>query len=334
MNKHKFLELILSKEYNFLRENEHLGDNICYLTLGGSYLYGTNNDKSDVDIRGIALNSKSDLIGFSNFEHVIDNNTDTTIYSFNKIIKLLLDCNPNCIELLSPREDIYIVDDRIKKLFEIKHAFLSKKAKHTFLGYTHQQLRRLENALCHDRYNDKDRQNHLYNTLSDVSYHIKNKYNIDKYGDIDLIKEDNDDIVVHMCIDGAPINDICIMFKELNEIIKTYNKLNGRNKKKDDNHLNKHAMHLIRLLLMGIDIFEKEKVISYRKNDIELLLSIRNGKYMNKDGTYSSDFFDMVDEYQKRFDYAYKNTNLPDKPDYKLIEEFVMSVNKNVIYGE
>ena len=93
-------------------------------------------------------------------------------------------------------------------------------------------------------------------------------------------------------------------------------------------------MHLIRLLLMGIDIFEKEKVISYRKNDIELLLSIRNGKYMNKDGTYSSDFFDMVDEYQKRFDYAYKNTNLPDKPDYKLIEEFVMSVNKNVIYGE
>ena len=49
-------------EYNFLRENEHLGDNIILLTLGGSKAYGTNVDTpehtSDTDIRGIAIKTR------------------------------------------------------------------------------------------------------------------------------------------------------------------------------------------------------------------------------------------------------------------------------------
>ena len=35
-------KLLQSKEYDFLRTNIHLGDNICLLTLGGSRAYGTN----------------------------------------------------------------------------------------------------------------------------------------------------------------------------------------------------------------------------------------------------------------------------------------------------
>ncbi|MDY5521409.1 MAG: hypothetical protein SPF73_06275 [Agathobacter sp.] len=31
--------------------------------LGGSYAYGTNNDNSDIDFRGITLQSTSDLLG-------------------------------------------------------------------------------------------------------------------------------------------------------------------------------------------------------------------------------------------------------------------------------
>ena len=31
----KFHKLIQTKEYNFLRENEHLNDKIIFLTLGG-----------------------------------------------------------------------------------------------------------------------------------------------------------------------------------------------------------------------------------------------------------------------------------------------------------
>ena len=51
--------VLKKKEYDFLRTNEHLGSNIILLGLGGSYAYGTNVAGSDLDIRGVALNTKS-----------------------------------------------------------------------------------------------------------------------------------------------------------------------------------------------------------------------------------------------------------------------------------
>ena len=33
-------EIIKSSEYDFLRNNEHLGNNIILLTVGGSHAYG------------------------------------------------------------------------------------------------------------------------------------------------------------------------------------------------------------------------------------------------------------------------------------------------------
>ena len=47
-----------SEEYDFLRKDKNLGNNIIILTLGGSHAYGTNTETSDLDIRGCALNSK------------------------------------------------------------------------------------------------------------------------------------------------------------------------------------------------------------------------------------------------------------------------------------
>ena len=39
----------------------------------------------------------------------------------------------------------------------------------------------------------------------------------------------------------------------------------------------------------------------------------------------------MVDEFEKRMDYAKANTSLPEKPDYKRIEEFTMFVNEYTV---
>ena len=94
INTKKIQDIIKSKEYDFLRTNEHLKDRIIFLTFGGSNAYGTSTPDSDVDIRGCSFNNKSDLIGMSDFEQVVDENTDTTVYSFNKLIKLICDCNP------------------------------------------------------------------------------------------------------------------------------------------------------------------------------------------------------------------------------------------------
>lgn len=57
-----------SKEYDFLRTDKNLGNNIIILTLGGSHAYGMDKEGSDLDVRGIALNSKSDILLGTDFE--------------------------------------------------------------------------------------------------------------------------------------------------------------------------------------------------------------------------------------------------------------------------
>ena len=95
-----FKALMNTTEYNFLRTNGRLGDRIMLLGLGGSYAYGTNNEGSDIDFRGVTLMMPSDLLGLTEFEQYEDDKTDTVIYGFNKLVKLLLECNPNTCEML------------------------------------------------------------------------------------------------------------------------------------------------------------------------------------------------------------------------------------------
>ena len=72
------MELLDRPEYGFLKNDPHLGQNIIFLTYGGSYAYGTNVEGSDIDIRGCTLNRKADLLDMGNFEQVVDDRTDTT----------------------------------------------------------------------------------------------------------------------------------------------------------------------------------------------------------------------------------------------------------------
>ena len=65
-------KIIQNTEYDFLRTNENLGSNIFLLGFGGSYAYGTNNENSDIDIRGIATNSKRNILTGNDFEQVVD----------------------------------------------------------------------------------------------------------------------------------------------------------------------------------------------------------------------------------------------------------------------
>ena len=124
-------EILKSREYDFLRENEHLGKNLILLGLGGSYSYGTNIEGSDIDVRGITLNSKADLIGFGDFEVYTDENTDTVVYSLKKMIPLLMSCNPNTIEILGLKKEHYLyVDDIGRSLLDNRKMFLSKRAVH------------------------------------------------------------------------------------------------------------------------------------------------------------------------------------------------------------
>lgn len=82
---------------------------------------------------------------------------------------------------------------------------------------------------------------------------------------------------------------------------------------------------------MCLDILEKEEIITYRTEEHDLLMSIRNGEFQKEDHTYRPEFFEMVDEYEKRLKYAAENTSLPENPDYEAAKELLIDMNREHI---
>lgn len=330
-----------SDKYDFLRENEHLGNRIALIGLGGSYAYGTNTPTSDLDVRGFALNSKEEILGNGAFEQLEDHETDTVIYGFNKFIRLVADCNPNMIEILGLKPEHYLYLSPVgKELLDNKKMFLSKKAIHTFGGYAQSQLRRLDNKSGRIG-NQAIQEQHLLNSiLKDLenfgeTYSEFPKDSIKLYLDKAVNKEFEQEIFMDISLKHYPVRDYKDMLSRIAGIVRDYNGIGKRNKQAlTHDKIGKHSMHLLRLYMMCIDILEKGEIITYREKEHDLLMKIRNKEYLNEDGQPTAEFFELIDTYEKRMKYAAENTELPDKPDYKRINEFVMGVNERMVRGE
>lgn len=341
MNLRQIKEKVKSEEYDFLRTNEHLGNNIILLGLGGSHAYGTNVESSDLDVRGVALNSKKEILLGRNFEQVLDEPTDTTIYSFNKIITLLSNCNPNVIEMCGLKPEHYLYLSPIgQELLNNKKLFLSKKAVLSFGGYASQQLRRLDNKSAR-LVGQAQQEQHILNSIENAKYTFNERYfeypadSINLYVDKAIQEGYNTEIFMDVNLKHYPLRDYKSMWSEMHNIVKDYSKIGKRNANAiEHNKLGKHMMHLVRLYLMCFDILEKEEINTYRENEIEELMEIRNGKYLDDNRQPIPEFFELVDDLEKRLEYAKENTSLPEKPDYNRIDDFKMSVNERIVKGD
>lgn len=341
MNIDEIKSLIQTPSYDFLRNNEHLGSNIILLTLGGSHAYGTNVEGSDVDIRGCALNTKEEILTNKNFEQFVNDETDTTIYGFNKLINLITNVNPNTIEMLGNKPEHYLYLSPIgKELIDNRHLFLSKKCIYSFGGYANQQLRRLDNK-ANRLVSQSEQEQHLFKSIEHASITFKERYftmdddAIKLYIDKSDREEYDTEIFMDVNLTHYPLRDYKSMWSDMNTIVKEYSKIGKRNQNAiEHNKLAKHMMHLVRLYLMCFDILNDGEIVTYREKDHDFLMEIRNGKYLDENRQPIPEFFELVDELEAKLDKAKQTTSLPDHPDYKKINEFVASVNERVVKGE
>lgn len=326
-----------SEEYDFLRQPP-LGNNIILLGLGGSHAYGTSTPTSDLDIRGVATHSPEDILTRKGFDQVVNEATDTTIYSLEKIVNLLSNCNPNTIEILGlePWQYLY-VSDIGQALIDHRQMFLSKRAVHSFGGYATAQLRRLDNKAVR-LVNQEQRERHILNSIENARYSYPEKYfdypedSIRLYID-KAVQEDYDtEIFMDVHLTHYPLRDYKAMWAEMHNVVKDYSKIGKRNSHAiEHDKLGKHMCHLVRLYLMCFDILEKGEIITYRKNDIDFLMDIRNGKYLDDNSQPTKEFYDMVDELENKLNHLKEHTSLPDNPDYKRINKFLEEANWDVL---
>ena len=333
--------LLQTPDYDFLKTNEHLGKNIILLTLGGSHAYGTNIKGSDVDIRGCALNTKDEILTNKNFEQFVNEATDSTIYSFNKLIHLLINVNPNVIEMLGNKPEHYLYLSPIgKELIDNRNLFLSKKCIHSFGGYANQQLRRLDNKAVR-LVSQTEREQHILNSIDNASYTFKDQFfsydedAIKLYIDKTSREDYDTEIFMDINLHHYPLRDYKGMWSTMNNIVKEYSKIGRRNTNAiEHGKLAKHMMHLVRLYLMCLDILNNGEIVTYREKDHDFLMDIRNGKYLDDNRQPTPEFFDIVSDLESKLDVAKRTTDLPDNPDYKKINKFLASVNERVVRGE
>lgn len=145
-----------------------LPESIQYEVTMGSEAYGVSSNNSDIDIYGFCIpektmvfphlageiegfGAKADRFGTWEQHHVMDpqarNNKgaeyDFQIHAMPKYFNLLMGCNPNIIDsLFVPARCIRYMTPIGERLRENRRIFLSKKAWHTYKGYSFKQITR------------------------------------------------------------------------------------------------------------------------------------------------------------------------------------------------
>lgn len=120
-----------------LKENKLL----FFEAVSGSHAYGLQHKDSDVDLRGVFIQSKAQFYGLNSIEQVSDERNDEVYYELKKFIDMLVKNKPNFLEMLGTPADCirykHPLFDRIKL-----EDFLSKNAKNTFAGYALSQIKK------------------------------------------------------------------------------------------------------------------------------------------------------------------------------------------------
>jgi len=333
--------------------------------IGGSNLYGTNTKDSDIDERGVFIPSEKYFFGFLNrIEQLQDKQKDIEYHDIRKFLKLALDNNPNIVEyLFIPKNKWIISTDEWIKIIENKDYFLSKKCKYTFSGYAHSQFlkvkrhrswllnppkkkpKRKDFGLLENRSTIPKDQIGAFNVLLSMyleeirSFHsLKDQIlEMEETHNFKAMTQQMKKINLESVKNIIPISN---NFLEILEKEKAYlnakkywdsyqNWKSNRNLKRSKSEEKfgfdtKHMSHLFRLMSEGEELLTTE-FITFPRPDAEFLLDIRNGKYSYEELT------DMIGDYDNKFDKLYETSNLPNKPNRKIIDKLCINIVKDFL---
>ena len=225
--------------------------------------------------------------------------------------------------MLGTRSEHVLYMDSVGQLLRDNiELFLSKKAYQTFAGYATSQLRRIQNAMAHDSYPEEEKERHIKKSIDNMMLFVKDEYDLHE-GTFDFDIADGEDgprLVASVSAEKMPLRKFIDVNSHLYTLLRNYDKLNHRNRKKDEAHLRKHAMHLVRLYLTGIDILRGNGVQTYQEKDLPLLRDIRAGKIPMED------VFRLAEDFEAEIKDAYLRSKLPETPDNKAIDNLLLRI--------
>ena len=334
-------------------------DNMLVKHYAGSISYGTNIATSDVDFRGLfcadPINIRTPWFAVRECTDV--NEEDTKLYDLTHFMKLCLDCNPNIIETLwVDRSDLVRSSVGYELLRANRHALLSSKLAFTFSGYAISQLNRIKG---HNKWINNPQpveapveadyitmvQSFLPEKIMPRDFNIRARshnhalvpYGGHLYGVYPNKGKELVNVEGRLCptdhSDHSAMGVPSFIIKFNHEVYKVakenhasyWSWKDNRNKARGEleekfGYDAKHAMHLVRLLRMGVEALRDGEII-VKRPDAKELLDIRSGAWTYKEIVeYATDM-----DHEVR-DVLYHNTPLRKKPDIKFAAQLLMDV--------
>lgn len=304
---------------------------------------------------------------FRIFESTDVNEEDTKLYELTKFIQLCADCNPNIIETLWVDDsDITFRTPAYDILRENRTLMLSSKIAFTTSGYAISQLKRIKGHNKWINNPQPIEPPVPVEFVSLVQWFGHNKvlprefdiaewrddcrlipYGSNLYGlhcDWSSVgfQTSSDDGNLNATYEGdrseLPPPLALLKFNKEEYLLakekhsQYWEWKNNRNEKRSEleekyGYDTKHAMHLVRLLRMGVEAL-RDGVILVKRQDAQELLDIRNGSL-----TYEEivEYAEVMDKEVR--DVWYHKTELPKKPDLKKVAKLLMDT-QDLVWGK
>lgn len=113
-----------------------------FQAIVGSQSYGTSTPESDIDKKGVYMQSVEDLVSFGYIEQK-DFGKDDTMWEVRRFMQLLQTANPTVLELLySPEDCIIHTTPEFQLIQKNRDRFLTKKCLFSFGGYAVAQIKK------------------------------------------------------------------------------------------------------------------------------------------------------------------------------------------------
>ena len=122
-------------------EDLHTQNLLLLEAVSGSRAYGLATPESDTDIKGVFYLPKSMFYGMEYIPQISNETNDIVYYELGRFIELLLQSNPNTLELLASPPDCVRYRSPLMDAFKTEW-FVSKACRQSFAGYAYGQIKK------------------------------------------------------------------------------------------------------------------------------------------------------------------------------------------------
>ena len=299
---------------------------LIYETVHGSRAYNLDRPDSDTDYKGIIVGPSHWYHGYLGGLEQIEKSADHVRFETRKFFRLAVASNPTAIEMLwTEPADHRTVTSQGERLLQNRHFFLTKRVRSTFAGYALSQLKRIR---THRRWllsPPKEEPTRMAFGLPERTLIPR-----DQLGAAQALIEQGR-------LEEAELTpnflEILAREKRYRQSRKEWEQYHAWLKSRNParaaleekyGYDTKHAMHLVRLQRMAIEILTEQKA-TVRRPDREELLAIRDGKW-----SYD-ELIDSCERLENEINEAAELSMLPDEPNEEAIEALCISIVEEVL---